>query len=335
MVSLDHLAHRTVEATASSSARGPETYEDSPAEKWRNGNAWRTFHSYSTSRDTAPLASPIPAMQESSGGATLFLTGGPGHPSRVQPVRSNTGFRGPFDPDIPSPRSESKGRRTSGWLEPIEMSGMKPLVDEPADSVSDENSQPSPTQDPADKKRARPSRSATSYKGGKSRDASQSRRSSQTDKSMTWDVRKVGLRRHKSLPHIPDIPIDSETPAFPHEEKGKDSPRTISARMASRHWGIIKHRLVPGRASGGADGPASAVDTDLNISDELLVGGLATLMLRMHFDRDEHDQRRVPLLLHHLKIKVSDSVHPLSGTYSVFRIEVFLMRYIRKTNLIS
>lgn len=88
---------------------------------------------------------------------------------------------------------------------------------------------------------------------------------------------------------------------------------------------MIKHRLAPGHTSDSAAGPSSAVDADLNISDELMTGGLATLMLRMYFERDEQDRRRVPVLLHHLKIKVSDSAHLLNGSRSVFRIEVMIM----------
>ncbi|EPQ51020.1 phospholipase D [Gloeophyllum trabeum ATCC 11539] len=52
-----------------------------------------------------------------------------------------------------------------------------------------------------------------------------------------------------------------------------------------------------------------------------MVGGLATLMLRLWFERDESDQRRVPVLLHRLRIRITDSLHPLHGHKAVFRIE--------------
>lgn len=60
----------------------------------------------------------------------------------------------------------------------------------------------------------------------------------------------------------------------------------------------------------------------MNITDELLGGGLSTLLLRMWFERDENDRRRVPIMLHRLKVRVSDSLHPLKGAKAVFRIEV-------------
>lgn len=60
----------------------------------------------------------------------------------------------------------------------------------------------------------------------------------------------------------------------------------------------------------------------MNITDELLVGGLSTLLLRMWIERDENERRRVPVMLHRLRIRVSDSLHPLKGGKAVFRIEV-------------
>ena len=52
------------------------------------------------------------------------------------------------------------------------------------------------------------------------------------------------------------------------------------------------------------------------------MGGLSTLLLRMYFERDENDRRRVPVMLHRLKVRVSDSLHPMKGGKAVFRIEV-------------
>jgi len=59
----------------------------------------------------------------------------------------------------------------------------------------------------------------------------------------------------------------------------------------------------------------------VNITDELITGGLATLMLKLWFERDEKGHRRVPILLHRLRIRISDSLHPLDRKEAVFRIE--------------
>ncbi|EJC97886.1 phospholipase D [Fomitiporia mediterranea MF3/22] len=59
----------------------------------------------------------------------------------------------------------------------------------------------------------------------------------------------------------------------------------------------------------------------VNITDELITGGLAALMLKLWFERDERGNRRVPVLFHRLRVRISDSLHPLSGNKAVFRIE--------------
>ncbi|CAK5284305.1 unnamed protein product [Mycena citricolor] len=46
--------------------------------------------------------------------------------------------------------------------------------------------------------------------------------------------------------------------------------------------------------------PSSVTPATVNITDELITGGLSTLMLRMWFERDEKDDRRIPVLFHRL-----------------------------------
>jgi phospholipase D1/2 len=68
-------------------------------------------------------------------------------------------------------------------------------------------------------------------------------------------------------------------------------------------------------------GQVAITPQNVNIADELMVGGLSALMLRLWFERDEKDHRRVPILFHRLRIRISDSLHPMHGHKSVFRIE--------------
>ncbi|KAF9013434.1 hypothetical protein BDQ17DRAFT_1343417 [Cyathus striatus] len=68
-------------------------------------------------------------------------------------------------------------------------------------------------------------------------------------------------------------------------------------------------------------GPSMVTSQAVNITDELITGGLATLMLRLWMERDEKGLRRVPVLFHRLRIRISDSLHPMHGHKSVFRIE--------------
>jgi phospholipase D1/2 len=45
-------------------------------------------------------------------------------------------------------------------------------------------------------------------------------------------------------------------------------------------------------------------------------------MLKMSIERDEQKHRRIPVLLNHLKLRITDSVNPLNNTHAVFRIEL-------------
>ena len=101
-------------------------------------------------------------------------------------------------------------------------------------------------------------------------------------------------------------------------------PHVSSDRMGAgaAKWGRLR-LLLPHlkRQRETLPGPSAVTSHSVNITDELITGGLATLMLRLWFERDENDKRRVSVLLHRLRIRVSDSLHPLHGHNTVFRIE--------------
>jgi phospholipase D1/2 len=86
-------------------------------------------------------------------------------------------------------------------------------------------------------------------------------------------------------------------------------------------WNRLRFLLPNVVSSTPKEPPPSAVHGGVNITDELTVGGLSALILRLWFERDERGRRRVPILLHRLRIRVSDSLHPLHLSHSVFRIE--------------
>lgn len=88
----------------------------------------------------------------------------------------------------------------------------------------------------------------------------------------------------------------------------------------SRFKSLIPH-LAVATAGFNLEQPRSPRDRDVEIIDELAFSGLSVLMFRMWLERDERDERRVPILLHRLKIRVSDSVNPLNNNSAVFRIE--------------
>ncbi|KAJ7696033.1 phospholipase D [Mycena rosella] len=112
---------------------------------------------------------------------------------------------------------------------------------------------------------------------------------------------RIGIQRASS---VPNSPVD----------KTKTAPK----------WGRLRS-LIPHIASqaskASTPGPSAVTPHAVNITDELIAGGLSTLMLRMWFERDEKDHRRIPALFHRLRIRVTDSLNPLDGQKSVFRIE--------------
>jgi len=98
------------------------------------------------------------------------------------------------------------------------------------------------------------------------------------------------------------------------QSPGNKSPSTGWNRLRF----LLPHVISPTTKE---PAPSAVAPGGVNITDELTVGGLSALILRLWFERDERGRRRVPILLHRLRIRVSDSLHPLHGSHSVFRIE--------------
>ncbi|KAJ3717102.1 hypothetical protein C8R42DRAFT_678000 [Lentinula raphanica] len=104
-------------------------------------------------------------------------------------------------------------------------------------------------------------------------------------------------------------------------EEPLPSPET--QKVAPMKWGRLRSLLpqIANQNQSPGPKPSAVTSNAVNITDELITGGLSTLMLRLWFEHDEKGHRRIPILLHRLRIRVSDSLHPLQGHKSVFRIE--------------
>ncbi|KAJ7134494.1 hypothetical protein C8R44DRAFT_770608 [Mycena epipterygia] len=113
---------------------------------------------------------------------------------------------------------------------------------------------------------------------------------------------RVGMQRSASAPYSPS-----------------DKPKT--APKWGRLRSLIPHIASQANGKASTPGPSAVTPHSVNITDELIAGGLSALMLRMWFERDEKDHRRIPALFHRLRIRVTDSLNPLDGQKSVFRIE--------------
>ncbi|KAI0647733.1 phospholipase D [Trametes meyenii] len=102
--------------------------------------------------------------------------------------------------------------------------------------------------------------------------------------------------------------------SMPHINREGRSP-------AAPKWGRLRSLIPHIAAKAQTPAPSAVVHPSVNITDELITGGLAPLMLRLWIERDDKGHRRVPALFHRLRIRVSDSLHPLHGNKAVFRIE--------------
>lgn len=145
------------------------------------------------------------------------------------------------------------------------------------------------------------------------------------------DAQTNGVPSPRKASSVVDSGPDSG-PGFPRsqssvQDKGKegecqDTTQTQGGKSPSTAWSRLRFLIPSVISHTPKPTPSSVVTTgDVNITDELLVGGLSVLMLRLWFERDERGRRRVPILLHRLRIRISDSLHPLGGAQSVFRIE--------------
>jgi len=99
-------------------------------------------------------------------------------------------------------------------------------------------------------------------------------------------------------------------------------PKSIKRSGGSDKWGKLR-ALIPSAIRQSPSTPTTHAVTppDVNIIDELITSGLSNLMLGLWFERDDKGYRRIPVLLHRLRIRISDSLHPSHAQKAVFRIE--------------
>ncbi|KAF7346165.1 Phospholipase [Mycena sanguinolenta] len=125
----------------------------------------------------------------------------------------------------------------------------------------------------------------------------------------------------------PDPNVEGEEKESPRVgvQRSSSAPYPPSDKKTAPKWGrlrsLIPHIAAQSNEKPVTPGPSAVANHTVNITDELIAGGLSTLMLRMWFERDEKDHRRIPALFHRLRIRVTDSLNPLDGQKAVFRIE--------------
>ncbi|KAJ1030304.1 hypothetical protein NDA16_001214 [Ustilago loliicola] len=111
--------------------------------------------------------------------------------------------------------------------------------------------------------------------------------------------------------------------------KGKDKDDSAASPDATSpgggqhpqtRWAQLKKKVRESQKVKVEQQKASAVSLDL--AKELQTGILPVFLLKMAVERDESKHRRIPVLLNHLRLRVTDSVNPMHNTHAVFRIEL-------------
>ncbi|KAI6114007.1 phospholipase D [Pisolithus sp. B1] len=247
-------------------------------------------------------------------------------------------------PDTPSART-GPPRSLSYHFTPAyspSISQMFPLYDEP-DSAdiyeSDDGGHPSQH----DPHRFEPFRDPLELHNPSSEGRAQGRKG--VDKP-TSESRKVtqepsaegkGKEREK-----PPIGIDEHYPSQ-HEAHGHDQQHTETCKervtsealegpetqpsqrddkQSSARWAKLRLLVAPMiHRAPSVTQTHSVVSPEVNITDELITGCLSAVLLKLWFERDDKSHRRIPVLLHRLRLRISDSLHPLHAHKAVFRIE--------------
>lgn len=209
------------------------------------------------------------------------------------------------------------GRNPSGWtVDTLDDSMRTPR----AEAIED---------DSEDERRAR----RRSFSPGREREA---RTAPTTPRS--------GMRRRATMTGIPEEGFDRRRPSSSHARFGGTLPtRRFPGLDYFRYHGEGSDAQTPGEVSssfakwqklmasvklmGRGKKEESKVDREKSaeLVAELTAGTPAVAMLASMFQRDEHGNKRIPVLLEQLKVRIVDSRQPSKGTsryHTAFRIEL-------------
>ncbi|KAF8635992.1 hypothetical protein AX15_000154 [Amanita polypyramis BW_CC] len=255
--------------------------------------------------DSEDAHSPPPANQ---------LTTPPTSPSmRSGPPRSLSFASLPGSPGLP--RSFWRRDTIQGYCEDGELSfthpaGMRGALEYPYDTTS-----------PRDKKGKR--RAVTILN-----DSTHALHESPKEEKPDFDfsVGPKGVDVQTVISRKESEPSDSPGPSESSKQRSSvrrtvSTPHTITTGRAK--WRRVRSLLshISEQRSSVDPAPPSILANSVNITDELIGCGLSTLMLGLWFQRDEKGYRRIPVLMHRLRIRINDSLNPMHIHKSVFRIE--------------
>ncbi|KAI6132273.1 phospholipase D [Pisolithus croceorrhizus] len=99
-------------------------------------------------------------------------------------------------------------------------------------------------------------------------------------------------------------------------------PSQPDDKQSSARWAKLRLLVAPMiHRAPSVTQTHSVVSPEVNITDELIMGCLSVVLLGLWLERDDKGHRRIPVLLHRLRFRISDSLHPLHALKAAFRIE--------------
>ena len=216
--------------------------------------------------------------------------------------------------------------KSSNRLSSLFSGGATPSKDAKGKSLRQEEASSSPaTEQAADQKDGQEAEGEESRPKPSSRNNSQTPGGGQNAKmnKMAKIMMGGGQSRRSSTAPAPESP--SQDDSQNEKKTGLDGVQMPSggSSSASARWGALRKRLKENtnkRAKGGEQ--KARVVGQMSVITELQTGILPVFMLKMSLERDEQGNRRIPVLLNHLRLRISDSVNVLNSTSAIFRIEL-------------
>ncbi|GAA5822012.1 hypothetical protein JCM11251_004824 [Rhodosporidiobolus azoricus] len=105
---------------------------------------------------------------------------------------------------------------------------------------------------------------------------------------------------------------------------GAGTPRRPSqAQRRGSAWNVVRERLK-GEGKGKKKKEAQGASlSGHELVSELALGVLPLVLVKMAvMDRDEQGEKRIPILLNYLKLRITDSIYPFHDKHAIFRIEL-------------
>ncbi|GAA5869931.1 hypothetical protein JCM3774_000531 [Rhodotorula dairenensis] len=115
------------------------------------------------------------------------------------------------------------------------------------------------------------------------------------------------------------------------EDEGAAAGGGLGAKRPAGHarrgsaWSAVRNKLLnEGRGAGKKRKEKQGASlTGHQLVAELATGALPLAIVKMGtMDRDDKGDKRIPVLMNYLKLKVTDSIYPLHDKHAVFRIEL-------------